>query len=126
MTKAPSDADRRIGERLRLRRIALGLSQEKLGEALGVTFQQVQKYEKGANRMGAGRLQQAARVLGVPIAAFYDDGGFGGAEAGSRAENAATPDLTAEEAALLAAYRNVGDANLRKRIQQLVQAMAAG
>jgi transcriptional regulator with XRE-family HTH domain len=125
MNKSPSEADRRIGERLRASRVALGLSQEKLGEALGVTFQQVQKYEKGSNRMGAGRLQQAARVLGVPVAAFYDDGPDDPTAGGAR-EGACFPELSTEEAALLSAYRRVGDAKLRKRIQQLVQAMASG
>ena len=64
--------DEHVGTRVRLRRMLLGMSQEKLGECLGLTFQQVQKYEKGVNRIGASRLFDLAQVLGVPIQFFYD------------------------------------------------------
>ena len=66
-TKAPNPVDKYVGSRVRMRRIMLGMSQEKLGEALGLTFQQVQKYEKGANRVGASRLSQIASVLGISV-----------------------------------------------------------
>jgi transcriptional regulator with XRE-family HTH domain len=66
--------DAHVGTRVRLRRMLLGMSQEKLGECLGLTFQQVQKYEKGINRIGASRLFDLSQVLGVPIQFFYDDG----------------------------------------------------
>src|ERR1051325_9254823 len=69
----PNPIDVRVGARLRLRRNMLGLSQEKLGEAIGLTFQQVQKYERGANRIGASRLHELSRVLDVPISFFFDD-----------------------------------------------------
>ena len=65
-TKAPNPVDKYVGSRVRMRRIMLGMSQEKLGEALGLTFQQVQKYEKGTNRIGASRLQHIAQILKVP------------------------------------------------------------
>lgn len=65
--------DAHVGSRVRLRRMLLGMSQEKLGEQLGLTFQQVQKYEKGVNRIGASRLFDMAKVLGVPIQFFYDE-----------------------------------------------------
>jgi transcriptional regulator with XRE-family HTH domain len=65
--------ERHVGNRLRMRRVMLGLSQQKLGEAFGFTFQQVQKYEKGTNRMGASRLQEAARILDVPVPYFLKD-----------------------------------------------------
>lgn len=65
--------DRQVGRRLRLRRALMGLSQERLGKLLGVTFQQIQKYERGANRIGAGRLWRLARILGVPVAWFFED-----------------------------------------------------
>lgn len=65
--------DTHVGSRVRLRRMLLGMSQEKLGEHLGLTFQQVQKYEKGINRIGASRLYELAQVLGVPVQFFYDD-----------------------------------------------------
>ena len=66
-TKAPNPVDKYVGSRVRMRRIMLGMSQEKLGEALGLTFQQVQKYEKGTNRVGASRLQQISEILQVPV-----------------------------------------------------------
>ena len=71
-TKAPNPVDKYVGSRVRMRRIMLGMSQEKLGEALGLTFQQVQKYEKGTNRVGASRLWELSRVLGVPITYFFE------------------------------------------------------
>ena len=71
-TKGPNPIDIQVGGRMRMRRIAVGMSQEKLATALGLTFQQVQKYEKGANRMGSSRLQQAADVLGVAAAFFFE------------------------------------------------------
>src|SRR5512147_2967524 len=69
----PSPIDVHVGSRIRLRRTLLGMSQEKLGEALGLTFQQIQKYERGVNRIGASRLFDLARVLDVPIGFFFDD-----------------------------------------------------
>src|SRR5579862_7262816 len=71
-TDRPNPIDVHVGSRVRLRRNMLGLSQEKLGEAIGLTFQQVQKYERGANRIGASRLLELSRVLGVPVTFFYD------------------------------------------------------
>jgi transcriptional regulator with XRE-family HTH domain len=70
--KSPSPIDRHVGARIRMRRMMLGMSQEKLGEALGLTFQQVQKYEKGTNRIGASRLLQIAGILGVGIEDLYE------------------------------------------------------
>ena len=72
-TKGPSPIDIHVGSRMRMRRMALGMSQEKLAKALGLTFQQVQKYEKGANRMGSSRLHHAADVLGVAAAFFFEE-----------------------------------------------------
>src|SRR6478609_9083312 len=73
-TKAPNPVDKYVGSRVRMRRIMLGMSQEKLGEALGLTFQQVQKYEKGTNRVGASRLQQISEILQVPVSFLFDGG----------------------------------------------------
>src|SRR5437867_6573283 len=70
--KAPNPVDRHVGSRVRMRRMMLAMSQEKLGDALGLTFQQVQKYEKGANRIGASRLQQIAHTLQVPVSFFFE------------------------------------------------------
>jgi transcriptional regulator with XRE-family HTH domain len=72
MKKSPNEADRHIGKQVRLRRIALEMTQEKLADALGLTFQQIQKYEKGVNRIGAGRLLEIARVLEVDVTYFFD------------------------------------------------------
>jgi transcriptional regulator with XRE-family HTH domain len=73
LKKSPNNIDKHVGTRLRVRRMSIGMSQEKLGEALGLTFQQVQKYEKGTNRIGASRLQQIASILGVAPAFFFED-----------------------------------------------------
>src|SRR5467141_1054857 len=70
--KAPNPVDRHVGSRVRMRRMMLSMSQEKLGDALGLTFQQVQKYEKGTNRIGASRLQQISNILQVPVEFFFE------------------------------------------------------
>ena len=88
MNKAPNPIDKHVGARVRMRRLMVGMSQGKLGEALDVTFQQVQKYEKGANRIGASRLQQLARVLDVPPAYFFE----GAPSAGQTRAGFAEPD----------------------------------
>ena len=73
LKKAPNPIDKHVGSRVRMRRVLVGMSQERLGEALGLTFQQVQKYEKGTNRIGASRLQQIAGTLQVPVAFFFEE-----------------------------------------------------
>src|SRR6476659_6183243 len=70
--KQANPIDAQVGNRVRLRRMLIGMSQERLGELLGLTFQQVQKYEKGVNRIGAGRLFEVSRILGVPVDFFYE------------------------------------------------------
>src|SRR5580700_12222426 len=70
--KAPNPIDKHVGSRVRMRRMMLGMSQEKLGNNLGLTFQQVQKYEKGTNRIGASRLQQISQILQVPVSFFFE------------------------------------------------------
>src|SRR5271156_21827 len=70
--KSPNPIDKHVGSRVRMRRMMLSMSQEKLGDALGLTFQQVQKYEKGTNRIGASRLQQISQILQVPVSFFFD------------------------------------------------------
>ena len=81
--KAPNPTDRHVGSRVRMRRIMLAMSQEKLGAALGLTFQQVQKYERGANRIGASRLQQMSHILQVPVEFFFERGPDASAPHGS-------------------------------------------
>ncbi|MBV8565260.1 MAG: helix-turn-helix transcriptional regulator [Methylobacteriaceae bacterium] len=128
MKKSPNPIDKHVGSRVRMRRILLGMSQEKLGEALGLTFQQVQKYEKGTNRIGASRLQQISKALNVPPAFFFDgapadDHGIPGvAESGS----SYVVDFlsTAEGLHLNKAFARIRDARVRKRIVELVVALA--
>jgi transcriptional regulator with XRE-family HTH domain len=126
MKKAPNDVDRQVGARVRMRRMMLGMSQEKLADGLGLTFQQVQKYEKGTNRISASRLQQISGILGVSIDHLY---GGGGAEtaAGFAEERAAgyEPDLiTADGLKLLRALQGIPDPQVRRRLIDLAQALA--
>src|ERR1700720_2977218 len=72
--KGPNPTDKHVGSRVRMRRMMLGMSQEKLGDSLDLTFQQIQKYEKGTNRIGASRLQQISHILQVPVAFFFEGG----------------------------------------------------
>ena len=127
LTKAPNPVDRHVGSRVRMRRMLIGMSQEKLGEALGITFQQIQKYEKGTNRISASRLQHAARVLGVPVEHFYEGAPHPTGTPGF-AENPApnyTPEaLTSTEGLnLLKAFAGIKDARVRRRIVDLVRAL---
>ena len=122
----PNPTDVQVGARVRQRRVQLGLSQEKLGEALGLTFQQVQKYERGANRVGASRLWDISRILGVPVSYFYsgaeeDEGGAGLAPAASLDEN---PMVRRETMELVRVYYRVSDATMRRRLFELVKALA--
>jgi transcriptional regulator with XRE-family HTH domain len=121
----------RVGARLRLRRNMLGLSQEKLGEAIGLTFQQVQKYERGANRIGASRLHELSRVLDVPVSFFFDDTDPVRAPA---MDGFAEPPVEAFEAdplrkretlELVRTYFSIADAAVRRRLLDLAKALAA-
>jgi transcriptional regulator with XRE-family HTH domain len=123
--------DVHVGNRVRMRRMLIGMSQEKLGEQLGLTFQQVQKYEKGSNRVSASRLYQMGQILGVPVQFFYDDlpgslagtppGGF--AEAGS--EGMIMDFLSSSEGLQLnRAFSEIGDSEVRRRVVDLVKAIA--
>src|SRR3954454_6552094 len=123
----PSPIDTHVGSRVRLRRTLLGLSQEKLGDALGLTFQQVQKYERGVNRIGASRLFDLARVLDVPIGFFFDDmpDAVGGAMTGARrpmgfadSQDAFEDDTLhrRETLELVRAYYRITDPSVRKRV----------
>ena len=90
--KAPNPIDKHVGSRVRMRRMMLSMSQEKLGDALGLTFQQVQKYEKGTNRIGASRLQQIAHFLQVPVSFFFEGApalSSGGLDGGAQAPSPA-------------------------------------
>ena len=129
-TKAPNPVDRYVGSRVRMRRIMLGMSQEKLGEALGLTFQQVQKYEKGTNRVGASRIQQISEILQVPVS-FLFEGGPSGGDGADRTGIGASPAYiadflaTAEGLALTRAFTRIPDAKLRRSIVEMVEQIAA-
>jgi transcriptional regulator with XRE-family HTH domain len=127
--KTPNPIDRHVGSRVRMRRMMVSMSQEKLGERLGITFQQVQKYEKGTNRIGASRLQQISSILAVPVSFFFEgapDGepATGFAETGNPAY---VSDFlaTAEGLALSKAFMKVSDPKVRRRIVDLVEATVA-
>src|SRR3954452_17146545 len=131
--ETPNPIDIRVGARLRLRRNMLGLSQEKLGEAIGLTFQQVQKYERGANHIGASRLHDLSRVLDVPVSFFFDDmdpvrapaipAGF--AEPAAEAFDS-DPLRRRETVELVSAYYRIDDTALRRRLFELARALAGG
>ncbi|MBV1707248.1 MAG: helix-turn-helix domain-containing protein [Hyphomicrobiales bacterium] len=129
MKKVPNPIDQHVGSRVRMRRVLLGLSQEKLGDALGVTFQQVQKYEKGTNRIGASRLQQISNFLNVAPSFFFDgarsegDAAPGMAEAPASAFTGEFPN-SSEDIALSNAFARIRDTKVRKRIVDLVMTLA--
>lgn len=122
--------DVHVGSRVRLRRMLLGMSQEKLGEHLGLTFQQIQKYEKGINRIGASRLYDLAKVLGVPVQFFYEElpanAGRGASEFAERpAESYAVEFLGSREGLELnKAFARITDSRVRRSIVELVRAYA--
>ncbi|MDQ0472367.1 helix-turn-helix domain-containing protein [Labrys wisconsinensis] len=128
--KAPNPIDRHVGSRVRMRRVLIGMSQEKLGEALNLTFQQVQKYEKGTNRIGASRLQQISNILGVPVSFFFDgspgnepvDGGKALPDSSSSAH---VVDFlsTTEGLQLNKAFVRIKDAKVRRRVVDLVSSL---
>ena len=126
-TKVPNSIDIHVGSRLRMRRMMLGMSQEKLGEAFGLTFQQVQKYEKGANRMGAGRLQQAAQILGVSVPFFFEGAPGGHIEGGDTLSPAYIDDFVSSEDGLrlIKAFMRIARPAVRYRIVNVVQEIAA-
>lgn len=129
----PNPVDVHVGSRVRLRRTLLGLSQEKLGEAIGLTFQQVQKYERGANRIGASRLWDLSRVLDVPVSFFFEEmddsvasrsprNVMRGAEEEAEAE--ADPMTKRETLELVRSYYRIIDPSIRKRIYDLTKTLA--
>lgn len=130
----PNPVDVHVGARIRLRRTLLGMSQERLGDALGLTFQQVQKYERGTNRVGASRLWDLSRVLDVPISFFYEDmsedvaGKSPRLIAGLEDEPEALeadPLSKRETLELVRAYYRIQDPTVRKRVFDLAKALAA-
>jgi transcriptional regulator with XRE-family HTH domain len=125
--KTPNPIDKHVGSRLRMRRAMLGLSQEKLAAAFGLTFQQVQKYEKGVNRMGSSRLQQAAGILGVSVPFFFEGAPGGHIEGGDTLSPAYIDDFASSEDGLrlIKAFTRIARPAVRHRIVNLVQEIAA-
>ena len=138
----PNRIDVHVGGRIRLRRTLMGMSQERLGEALGLTFQQVQKYERGVNRVGASRLFDLSRVLDVPISFFYDDmpeplaslhgthqatratGGFSEVQDGCGGDQDEVMNQR-ETLELVRAYYRINEPAVRKRIFELIKSMGS-
>lgn len=130
MKRNPREAnqiDAHVGSRVRLRRQLMKMSQEKLGDELGVTFQQVQKYERGANRIGASRLYSLANVLDVPINFFFE--GLTGVAAGGVAETEQSPIVydfiqSSDGVALAEAFSRIKTPKVRRRVLELVRSLA--
>ena len=126
--KVPNPIDKHVGSRVRMRRMMLGMSQEKLGDSLGLTFQQVQKYEKGTNRIGASRLQQISLILQVPISFFFEGAppppgrpqGLGEAPSPAYVTDFLA---TSEGLALVRAFMRIENTKLRRRLVDLVEEM---
>ena len=121
--KQTNPIDIQVGNRVRIRRMLIGMSQEKLGDLLGLTFQQVQKYEKGVNRIGAGRLYEVSRILNVPVDFFYE----GVAASGQESEG--TPPVmefvsSGEGLQLALAFMKIKDVRVRKRMLDLIKSLA--
>ena len=129
--KKPNPIDIHVGSRIRLRRTMLGMSQEKLGESLGITFQQIQKYEKGTNRVGASRLQNISNILTVPVSFFFEDApGDNNVDPSGMAEasnsNYVVDFLSSSEGLQLnRAFVKIADPKVRRRIVELVKTLGA-
>lgn len=130
--KTPNPIDKHVGSRVRMRRMMLNMSQERLGDALGLTFQQVQKYEKGTNRIGASRLQQISGILQVPVAFFFEgaptpnsDGHTAGMQEAPSPAYISDFLATSDGLALIKAFSQIPDSKLRRSIVDLVAAIVA-
>jgi transcriptional regulator with XRE-family HTH domain len=127
--KAPNPVDKHVGSRVRMRRLMLEMSQEKLGEALGLTFQQVQKYEKGTNRIGASRLQQIADILHVSVAFLFEGAPSSSSNSDGFVEPASPTYVadflaTSEGLALTRAFTRITETKLRRAIVEMVEQIA--
>lgn len=130
-TRRTDPVDSHVGSRLRLRRTLMGMSQEKLGNSVSLTFQQIQKYERGLNRIGSSRLYQFCKALDVPVSFFFDEmpGDMGSQPpSASQVQQATYDEHTSrrETLELVRAYYRIDNRNTRKRIYELVKAVGAG
>jgi transcriptional regulator with XRE-family HTH domain len=127
--KTPNPTDKHVGARIRMRRLMLGMSQTALADGLDLTFQQIQKYEKGVNRVGASRVQQIAHILRVPVEFFFEGGPN---VPGAKADVAGAPSLahvseflaTPDGLSLIAGFMKIRSAKLRRSIVELVSYLA--
>src|ERR1044072_3091170 len=132
LKKSPNPTDKHVGSRVRMRRMMLAMSQEKLGDALGLTFQQVQKYEKGTNRIGASRLQQISNILQVPVSFFFEGaphlpGGHGGGMSEAPSPAYVSDFLaTSDGLSLTKSFMKIKNSKLRRRIVELVDRKRVG
>jgi transcriptional regulator with XRE-family HTH domain len=127
--KRPNPIDVHVGSRIRLRRNMIAMSQEKLGERLGITFQQIQKYEKGTNRVGASRLQAISAILNVPVEYFFQDAPREDGQPNGLSEDAAAPLVpdflsSAESMQLSRAFMKISDPKVRRKIIDLIKTLA--
>src|ERR1700733_5550896 len=125
--KQANPVDVQVGNRVRIRRMLIGMSQERLGDLLGLTFQQVQKYEKGVNRIGAGRLFEVSRILNVPVDFFYEGvSTMSSLPGASEPESAPVMEFVSsgEGLQLSLAFMKIRDAKVRKRVLDLVKSLA--
>ncbi len=134
-TRKPNPIDIHVGSRMRLRRMIIGMSQEKLGEKMGLTFQQIQKYEKGVNRIGASRLFELAQIMSVPVQFFFEEAPVGNNHKGGKAEGFAEAESesfildflnTREGLELNRAFVKIADPKVRRSIVDLVRSLANG
>ncbi len=122
--RSPNAIDRQVGIRVRMRRLTLEMSQQELAAGLGVSFQQLQKYEKGDNRIGAGRLHRLAEILHVPVSFFFEDFSAPGGRKAALPSYMSDFLATADGVALTRAFMSIRDARQRRSIVILVEAMA--
>lgn len=129
-SKEPDSIDRIVGRNIRICRLQKGLTQTELADALGLTFQQVQKYEKGINRIGAGRLFEVAGILGVPVSFFYEDADANGTASGFSEAGEPPPVMeflaSGEGLQLSLAFMRIKDVKVRRRILDLVRSLGNG
>jgi len=127
--KTPNPIDKHVGSRVRMRRMMLSMSQEKLGDALDLTFQQVQKYEKGTNRIGASRLQQISNILQVPVSFFFEGAPHVGGHQSGMGEAPSPAYIsdflaTSDGLSLTKSFMRIKSSKLRRRIVELVEQIA--
>ncbi len=129
LNKTPNPIDWHVGRRVRMRRMLAGVSQDKLGEALGVTFQQIHKYENGSNRISASSLQQIAKMLDVPVSFFFDGAPIGDRPSGRFSDAASIAYVvdsqsSSEGAQLIKVFVKIKSSGVRRRVIELVEALA--